>query len=137
MKRFAGRMDTNGSMLRLLSVAALPAMVIALSLPATGFAQNETGIDEWEYEPGEGLHKEEWYDPGDWFTDSGEEGIHYETDDWGYDYNYPHTNYDDDRDYGWYYDRAENDWDYGWHYEYYTDDWYDDDGVFDTWYDEY
>lgn len=32
----------------------------------------------YEYEPGEGLHQEEWYDPGDWF-DTGE-GIDYEED---------------------------------------------------------
>jgi hypothetical protein len=50
----------------------------------------EEGLSEWEYEPDEGYHREEWYDPSDWF-DTGV-GVSYEDmddayDDYDYDYN--------------------------------------------------
>lgn len=68
--------------------------------------------DEYEYEPGEGLHHEEWYDPTDWF-DTGK-GIDYEDDDWGYDYDsYDHNFWYDDYDY--------DDWYYDYDYDYYPE----------------
>ena len=49
--------------------------------------------DELEYEPNEGLHEEEWYDPSDWFDTN--PGISYEDMD---DYYDDETDYDyDDR----------------------------------------
>lgn len=123
------------------------------AVPAAS-AQNETGWDEYEYEYDEGLHKEEWYDPTDWFDDH--EGVEYESDWWDYgdsrrdyagDYGSDWDDYEGDNigtrsgydyghyDYGWHYDRVQNDWDYGRHFDYYTDDWYDDEGDFSTWYD--
>lgn len=69
----------------------------------------EVEAEQYEYEPGEGYHEQEWYDPSDWF----------ET---GRDVDYEYDRYEYDR-----YD------DYG-TYDYYTDDWYDNEPVFDRWY---
>lgn len=55
---------------------ALTAALIGLGAPGSR-AQD---LDDYEYEPGEGLHEEEWYDPSDWFDEEGE-GIDYEADD--------------------------------------------------------
>lgn len=63
--------------------------------------------DELEYEAGEGLHEEEWYDPSDWIDF--DEGIEYEDD---YDeYGYYDDDYADD---DWFYDY----YDYGYDYAY-------------------
>ena len=48
-------------------------------------------LAEYQYESDEGLHQEEWYDPGDWF-DTGE-GIDHEAD-WD-DYYYGYDIYDE------------------------------------------
>lgn len=50
------------------------ALWIAISPPISG--------QEYEYEPGEGLHQEEWYDPSDWVDTT--EGVDYE-DDWSWE----------------------------------------------------
>ena len=65
--------------------------------------------EEYEYESGEGLHQEEWYDPSDWFDN--DQGVDYERDDWGFD------NYDGQEE-------RQNDWGSEYEYE------YDYDGVF-------
>lgn len=90
----------------------------------------------YEYEPGEGLHQEEWYDPSDWF-DTGT-GIDYEGE-WD-DYYYGYDIYDE-----WYFGKdlgleEESDfystydaydpydpWDYDpSYYQYYSEGWYED-----------
>lgn len=77
---------------------------------------------EFEYEPGEGLHEEEWYDPSDWFNDNG--NVDYEYDGGSWDYGY----YDD---YGEGYDDAWGD-DYGMGYDTYGYDYgYGDDLGYD------
>ncbi|MFO7965329.1 MAG: hypothetical protein R6U50_15500 [Desulfobacterales bacterium] len=86
------------------------------------FAQD---LSEYEYEEGEGLHREEWYDPGDWFDDEGE-GISYEKDWYGYSYTYDDF---ENRDISGYYGEAEDAengymYDYDWEYNYFTDNWY-------------
>ena len=85
---------------------------------------------EYEYEPDEGLHQEEWYDPSDWFDDT--PGIDYEEDWWDYPYGYTTPLYDpEDRtgDYDYYEDPNNNVWsratiqadnqrpNLGWHYD--------------------
>ena len=67
--------------------------------------QVEVEAEQYEWEPGEGYHEQEWYDPSDWFSTGRD--IDYEYDD-GYDYNYD--------------------------YDYYTDDRYGDDVTFERWY---
>ncbi len=115
------------------SIAAL-AVCFAMAGPAVVSAV------DYEYEPDEGVHMEEWYDPSDWFNS--DEVIDYETDWWDYTYNYPTVySYDYDYDYpyeGYYGDDVTpyGEWEYGWHYDYYTDTWYeDDDDVFIRWYE--
>lgn len=65
--------------------------------------------DELEYEPGEGLHEEEWYDPSDWIDF--DEGVEYENDYDDYEYGYYDDDYGDD---DWFYDY----YDYGYDYAY-------------------
>ncbi|MCA9274574.1 MAG: hypothetical protein KDA29_00955 [Phycisphaerales bacterium] len=64
--------------------------------------------DHMEYEPGEGLHEEEWYDPTDWWDDDFDgvrgpdvdyEGDRYDSD-WTYDW---HNGFDGDEDAEGYY----------------------------------
>lgn len=95
--------------------------------------ENENGVDvereQYEWEPGEGYHEQEWYDPSDWFN--GGNDLEYESDDWsgygtsGYDYD---ANDEDlygfdyglrggGLDYGWHYVPDEGTWEYGWHHE--------------------
>ena len=99
-----------------------------------------TMAQDYEYEPGEGLHEEEWYDPSDWFDV--DDDIDYEYDWYDYTYNYPYV-YDYDDDYG-YWDPYEDEWEYGdddfvwdddWEYDYYTEEWWEDEPDFDVWYD--
>jgi hypothetical protein len=133
---------------RLLEVPVVVALMAILTAPATSFGQDEEGLSEYEYEPYEGLHEEEWYDPSDWFTYEGY-GVNYE-DNWYYDdynygdpylyddyYGYDDTYYGDDyywdEDETWAYDadpyayddfgddELDGDWDHGWHYDYMTD----------------
>ena len=114
----------NSSNFKRMSVLLLA--LIFFFFCSSAFAQD---YSDYEYEPGEGLHQEEWYDPSDWF-DTGE-GIDYETDwdnyyygydeydDWNNDYSYsPYYGYAPDDPYGLY-DQYE--------YDYYTDQWYEDD----------
>lgn len=79
--------------------------------------------DPWEWDPQYGYHREEWYDPGDWFDS--DTGIDYERDYYGdyFDRTPFHDRFDDEFEYR-YYDGL----------GYYTDDWYDDRPVFDRWY---
>ncbi len=90
--------------------------------------------DEYEFERGEGLHEEEWYDPTDWFNDDETRGVTYERDDWGYDYDY----YDDDRYLG---NRESYEWSpgEGYHEEEWYDpsDWFNDDGQVSYDYDDW
>lgn len=72
----------------------------------------EVEREGYEWEPGEGYHEEEWYDPSDWFDD--DSSVDYENDNYGY-YDDYYTPY-----YGWDYGADE--------YEYYD---YDNDYVFD------
>jgi hypothetical protein len=91
--------------------------VIALLMASPG-----TFAEEYEWNPREGLHEEEWYDPGDWF-DYDTPGVDYDYDWW----NYPYYGYD----YDTYYDPYDYDYDYDDDfYEPYTYD-YDYDNYFD------
>jgi hypothetical protein len=112
-----------------------PGVAIALAVAWLGSSFSTTA-QQYEYEPDEGLHQEEWYDPSDWFDN--EPGVDYETDWWdtwdypgtGYDYDYGYgygglDDYRTDYDYGWHYDS-----DYGWHYDWDADRTYDSDRQF-------
>ncbi len=137
-----------------LAAITIAMLAMFLMIPVQALAQDyeyeeDMGevYEEYEYEPGEGLHEKEWYDPSDWFES--DDAIDYETDWYDYTYNYPYDYdydydfygydrgyYGDDMDYGWY---TENeglyeDWEYGWHYDYYTEDWFDEEPDFDDWY---
>lgn len=57
----------------------------------------EVESEQYEYEPGEGYHEQEWYDPSDWFEIGRD--FDYEDDDYVGGY-YGDGYYDDD----WYYD---------------------------------
>lgn len=134
------------------------ALAFCISFPMQAAAQQ----NQYEYEADEGIHQEEWYDPGDWFDT--DDAVDYETDWYDYTYNYPYD-YDYDYDYydygrGYYgddefteygegdfndygyneayeenYDTFYEDDEFGWNYDYYSDDWYDDEGAFEEWYD--
>jgi hypothetical protein len=108
-------------------VIAFAAALLALP-PATLEAA------EWEYEWDEGLHKEEWYDPSDWFDNDA--GIDYESDWYNYTYGYNYYPYNSDGVAGYYGD-DDLGYDYSWYedglydYDYYTENWYEDNF---TWY---
>jgi len=125
-----------GIMMLVLAFAAL------MAAPMTAVAQ-----EDYEYEAGQGLHEEEWYDPSDWWDT--EEGVSFERDWYDYTYQYPYTyDYDYDYDYperGYYGDeefepyedefgeyeeyRFDDD------YDYFTDTWFDEEDEFDEWYE--
>lgn len=120
----------NRGALRWSAWAAALAAPLLLGLPGAVRAQDDQGVEweDYEYEPGEGLHEEEWYDPSDWFDF--DEGVEYEQDDWSY-YDYDWGGYDtwyDGYDEGWYDD--------GYVYD---DTWYDDEYWYEDedWYDPY
>lgn len=78
-------------------------------------------ISDIEWQPGEGYHEEEWYDPSDWFD--GDAGVEYEDyGDYGYDAGVGYD-YGYDYDYGYGYDAGVgyDYYDYG--YDWYADDW--------------
>jgi hypothetical protein len=113
-------------MKRRFSRSILSSIILGLFVAAFAFAPVAGAVEwsEWEYEPGEGLHREEWYDPSDWFDRPGE-GISYEADWWDYSYRYndPSGYYGYYEPYGYgYVDRD---------YNYYTNEWYDDRELFD------
>lgn len=122
--------------------------ILGIALPLCAVAGTATAQqDEWEWEPGEGYHREEWYDPGDWFNDDDRIDYEYDWDDLDYEYD---TRYDDEawgQDFGWYYawDPVDDTWDrrYGWHdarYEYQSDDYgwhYEWDPIANRWDYEY
>lgn len=79
-------------------VAPIAGAFLACALGSTATA------DEYEYERGQGLHEEEWYDPSDWVDAN--DGVDYEYD-WDYDWSADRDyDFDDYGNYG-YYDRAE------------------------------
>ena len=98
-------------------LAAAAALGLALAAPA---AADETNVTDFEYEPGEGVHQQEWYDPDDWFDEDADHAIDRERDDGPFEEDYDVYEYDE-----YQYDP----------YDYYTDDWLDTPGVFDGWYD--
>ena len=118
---------------RAMLIAAICGLSLSLcSFADTAHAQNEGESMEWE--PGEGLHEEEWYDPSDWFDDDFD-GISGPDTDYEYDYDYGWTDYDYDYD-GDYYATYDD-------YTYDSDWWYDADrsiynhGYYDGYYDGY
>lgn len=117
-----------------LTIAAVAAF---LAGPPAATAQDYD--QEYEYEAGQGVHQEEWYDPSDWFGVE-DRGIDYENDWYDYTYNYPAT-YQYDYDYsarGYYGEEGADlygDEMYGDRYDYYSDTWYDDRDEFDAWYE--
>lgn len=129
MKRF----QTKGNWARPLVLTAAMLLWVA---PATAqyyyddYDYDNTW-DDYEYEPGEGVHEEEWYDPGDWF-DGDYGGMDYEYDDWdnGYGYGYDDNYYYD----GYYGNDGYYDGYYGNDYGY-NNDWYGNDFGYD--YDPY
>jgi len=105
--------------------------------------------EHYEWEAGEGIHEEEWYDPTDWFDDDdGGNRVDYEydysnyygDDDWDYDYGYDYDyDYDDQVGYDWGYDdeyefenQAYWDDDIGYDYDYEDDYGFDDEA---DWYE--
>ena len=70
--------------LRPLGWFAAALMITLIAAPAAAQPYDDDGSvdEEYEYEPGEGIHEEEWYDPSDWFNDDGR--IDYENDTYGY-----------------------------------------------------
>lgn len=104
--------------------------ILALTVPNT-VAQYDSSAgledDSFEWETGEGIHEEEWYDPTDWFNDdSGTVDYEYDSYDIYDPYTYDSTNYDtdyhDEWDYNYDYDYTTDDWGYDWRYDLYADD---------------
>jgi hypothetical protein len=120
------RTNTTRRRKLLMPAGLVAAAGLAMGLGAVAQAQydDDQYAEHYEWEPGTGVHEEEWYDPTDWWDDDyGERYIDYE--ETGYD-NYDYDNgYDDDR-YGEHY---ENEPGYGVHEEEWYDptDWWDDD----------
>jgi hypothetical protein len=105
--------------------------IFFLAVLALLFSPLRSGAVDWseyEYEPGEGIHEEEWYDPSDWFDAGG--GVDYERDWYNYTYNYPYDYYGDGI-YGYYDDGGYGFYDY--ENDYYTNDWYNREGEFEDW----
>lgn len=113
------------------------------SIEASAVAQDSYDDTDYEYEPGTGLHEEEWYDPSDWFNE--DDQISYEegtSEYYGNDYDgYTGTDsyFDFDAYYDGYYDGYYDDsygydyWDASWDYGYssnYTAGYYD--GYYDA-----
>ncbi len=119
-------------------VAGRPLLwVIGAALAAPAALTMTAAAQHYEYEPDEGWHEEEWYDPTDWF-DNRPYNYEYDYDDYDYDYDYDYDNryYDDagtqnptygTRGWDWEYGVAGNDWDgYGsLHHDAYLDGYYD------------
>jgi len=80
----------------------------------------EAEREQYEWEPGEGYHEQEWYDPSDWFE-------------FGSDIDYEHDLYD----YGYAYDEYEYQDGYGYGDDAYDDTVYDDSVYDDPGYDYY
>ena len=115
----------------------LKSLKLASLLAALGLALAPTAIaQEYEWEPDEGLHEEEWYDPSDWFNDDNQ--VSYEEWDDAYEDDWDTTYYDNgygaydgdywDYDYEPYYTDDALDYDYGTYNRYgdpggYTSDW--------------
>ncbi len=100
MKLMNKRMNSKQQLSRLLGLVAASGLAMSGS---AALAQSGSGSgfdDHMEYEPGEGLHEEEWYDPTDWWDDDfdGVRGpdVDYEYDDnWNEDW---HNGFGDDDD---------------------------------------
>lgn len=102
-------MTTFESTRRFGSAGLGAALVAAAGLAMAGPASAQQQYDEhYEWEPDEGVHKEEWYDPSDWFDDwFDERRVDFESD-W----------YEDDE----YEDYSENYYDYGYGNQSYGDE---------------
>lgn len=107
-----------------LAAAALMSLAMLFALPVAATAQDFEVDEDYEYEPGEGLHEEEWYDPSDWFDY--EAGVDRELDDV---YDYYEGDYQEE------YSEEDYEDGFGWDYSYYSDEWYDDDNDFYDWWD--
>lgn len=121
----------NTDITRKLTTAAIaPALALALTA-GTATAQ------DYEWEPDEGLHQEEWYDPSDWFNSDDSVDYEYDWADWPYYYDTYSTAYWDGYYDGYYDDEFGYDyWNDAWPYGYtsaYTDGYYD--GYYDQLYD--
>lgn len=80
--------------------------------------------EHYEYEPDEGVHEEEWYDPSDWFDDDfNGASVDYESDWYEYSYNY-------DNDWGW---NGSDGIDYDAYFDGYHDGYHDDEYGYDFW----
>ncbi|MGE3180246.1 MAG: hypothetical protein AB7N71_01340 [Phycisphaerae bacterium] len=106
------------------------ACVFALAGFGTAGMAQDRNLDNYEYEPGEGIHKQEWYDPTDWFDAN--DGLDYEYD-YSYDY-YDDYDYDNDLDFNDY-----GDYSYNSRYEYPSSrtPYYPYNRSYDYWYDPY
>lgn len=88
------KLERAGLMLGLLALFLLPAA------PAVAQVYDDGQDEEYEYEAGEGLHEEEWYDPSDWFNEDWRTDYEYDAYDWvdydpfDYDYYDPFDYYD-------------------------------------------
>ncbi len=82
MKNKANHINSTGIRQTLKGLALTTGICVSFG---SGIALAET---EWEYEPGEGYHQEEWYDPGDWFNE--DDKISYESDSTWNDGNWSH-----------------------------------------------
>jgi hypothetical protein len=112
----------------------------SLSVVPSAVAQDASEQDdvEYEWEPGEGKHVEEWYDPSDWFNQ--DDVTDYEVDTLDYDnYAGTYTTFDYDAYYDGYYDGYFDDafgydnWEAAWdpgYSQYYTAGYYD--GYYDS-----
>jgi hypothetical protein len=59
-------------------------LVCAILLGATSIPKMAFADEEYEWEPGWGLHEEEWYDPSDWFNEDNQVSVE-EVGTYGYD----------------------------------------------------
>lgn len=116
------------------SLMLLPCSLFALPIHAQ--------YEDLEWDPQQGYHQEEWYDPSDWFNDDdqisyeydmydvyqpyeydrvGEFGYNVYVDEWDYGYGYDYS--DDTWGTDYHYSAYADDYDYGWHYDEFTDTW--------------
>tara|TARA_E500000318_G_scaffold42553_1_gene40691 strand:- start:18904 stop:19908 length:1005 start_codon:yes stop_codon:yes gene_type:complete len=96
----------NASRMMCLVAASGLAMSGSMAMAQSSGSNNTIYEDDMEYEPGEGVHEEEWYDPTDWWDDDfdGRRGptLDYEYDDWGTDSDWDDDYRDNDQSYAVY-----------------------------------
>ena len=111
-----------------------PRILLALLAAGLLLSNGPAAAQEYEWEPDEGLHEEEWYDPSDWGDDN--DGVDYEEDLEDDLYNWYDVDYWDDEFEPYHRNRDLQRRNYGTDYDIFINDSHDDNyvgGIYDDW----